>query len=128
MIISFSDDDLNGIKIPHEDPLVVTVQIANHLVKRVLVDNRSSTNILSLNAFNQMNFSQSNLTAIQSPLDGFTGDTLNSKGVISLSHHLSKFPCRQNATNIQFHPWTTIPSNPQGSSLYPTFEDEISHP
>ncbi|GAV65859.1 hypothetical protein CFOL_v3_09373 [Cephalotus follicularis] len=41
-----------------------------------------------------MNFSQSDLTAIQSPLVRFTGDTFNSEGVISLPMTLGEEPCK----------------------------------
>ncbi|KAK3007628.1 hypothetical protein RJ639_014114 [Escallonia herrerae] len=37
--ITFSDKDSKGIKIPHDDPLVITIKAGNFDVKRVLVDN-----------------------------------------------------------------------------------------
>jgi hypothetical protein len=45
-VISFSDDDYVGISLPHTDPLVVTLAIANHRLHRILVDTGSSADIL----------------------------------------------------------------------------------
>ena len=46
--ITFSDQDLVGIHLPHEDALVVTLRIANFDIKRILIDNGSSVNVLFL--------------------------------------------------------------------------------
>ena len=47
-IISFNDDDLEGIKFPHDDPLVIMPVIGNSPVKRVLVDGGASGRYLVL--------------------------------------------------------------------------------
>nr|POE68746.1 hypothetical protein CFP56_17625 [Quercus suber] len=44
--IMFSERDANGIKQPHDDPLVITLGIEGFTTKRVLVDNESSTDIM----------------------------------------------------------------------------------
>ncbi|KAK6117276.1 hypothetical protein DH2020_048987 [Rehmannia glutinosa] len=49
--IRFTDEDLEGILTPHDDPMVVSLTIANYEVKRVLVDNGSSIDILFYDAF-----------------------------------------------------------------------------
>ncbi|XP_058223093.1 uncharacterized protein LOC131332812 [Rhododendron vialii] len=36
--IIFSEEDLKGIQIPHDDPLVITIVIANYLTRRVLME------------------------------------------------------------------------------------------
>ena len=36
--LTFSSNDIQGIHYPHDDPLVVTLTIANYAVKRVLID------------------------------------------------------------------------------------------
>ncbi|KAK2996329.1 hypothetical protein RJ639_026105 [Escallonia herrerae] len=43
--ISFSDDDVGDTRIPHDDPLVVTLRVGNFDVKRILVDNGSSAEL-----------------------------------------------------------------------------------
>ncbi|GAV59229.1 hypothetical protein CFOL_v3_02760 [Cephalotus follicularis] len=93
MIFSFSDDVLNDIRTPNNDPLVVNVNISNHFVGRVLVDNESLTNMLSYETFNKMNIPLEELKLIQSPLVGFTGNVLNPKGVISFLVTVGEKPC-----------------------------------
>lgn len=53
-LISFNDDDLQGIRVLHDDALVISPLIANFKVKRVMVDTRSSADILALSAFKQI--------------------------------------------------------------------------
>ena len=52
--ITFNNDDLRGIYLPHDDALVVSVVIANFNVQSILVDNGSSTDILFISAFDKM--------------------------------------------------------------------------
>ncbi|GAV80116.1 LOW QUALITY PROTEIN: hypothetical protein CFOL_v3_23578, partial [Cephalotus follicularis] len=47
-VITFSEEDMEGVKFPHDDPMVVTVDIANFEVRRVLIDNGNSVNILKM--------------------------------------------------------------------------------
>ncbi|GAA0143821.1 hypothetical protein LIER_04415 [Lithospermum erythrorhizon] len=49
--IKFSEKELEGIEIPHDDPLIISPVIANFLVARMLVDTGSSANILYLGAY-----------------------------------------------------------------------------
>lgn len=51
LVIGFLDEDYAGVSIPHTDALVVTLAIANHKIRRILVDNGSSANILYQTAF-----------------------------------------------------------------------------
>ncbi|KAK3026398.1 hypothetical protein RJ639_042608 [Escallonia herrerae] len=44
--ISFSDDDVGDTRTPHDDPLVVTLRVGNFDMKRILVDNGSSAEVL----------------------------------------------------------------------------------
>ena len=52
--LTFSVSDVQGIHYPHDDPLVVTLIIANYVVKRVLIDTGSSSDILFKSAFDQL--------------------------------------------------------------------------
>lgn len=50
-IFGFSDDDYVGVSLLHTDSLVITLTIVNHNIHWILVDNRSSDDILYWLAF-----------------------------------------------------------------------------
>jgi hypothetical protein len=54
VIISFSEKDAEGVSMPYDDALVVTMIVANHTVYRILVDNGSSAKILYWSVVQQM--------------------------------------------------------------------------
>ncbi|XP_057482026.1 uncharacterized protein LOC130768953 [Actinidia eriantha] len=49
--ITFNNDDLRGLHLPHADALVVSAIIANFNIQRILIDNGSSEDILFISAF-----------------------------------------------------------------------------
>ena len=49
--MSFNEIDAKGVKQPHNDPLVIMLNIEGFNTKRILVDNGSSTNIIYLPTF-----------------------------------------------------------------------------
>jgi hypothetical protein len=54
IVLSFSKEDARRVIMPHDDALVVTVTVANHVIHWILVDNGSSADILYWLAFKQM--------------------------------------------------------------------------
>ena len=61
---------------PYEDALVITVEVANNLVHRFLVDSGSVVNILYWDAYQKTGLRRVNLTSTTSPLYGFIGDSV----------------------------------------------------
>ena len=53
-IIGFPDDGNSHNLNPHHDALVISLQVANFMVKRVLVDTGSSANIIFASALADM--------------------------------------------------------------------------
>ncbi|GAV65296.1 hypothetical protein CFOL_v3_08811, partial [Cephalotus follicularis] len=45
-VISFSEADLEVVRLPHDDPVVVTFQVELFTMKRILLDSGSSADIL----------------------------------------------------------------------------------
>lgn len=65
--------DLETVQIPHTDALVVTVQIGIHDVKRVLVDQGSSVEVMYYDLFTKLDLPESALQLAELPLIGFNG-------------------------------------------------------
>uniref|UniRef100_A0A2N9FNL6 Uncharacterized protein n=1 Tax=Fagus sylvatica TaxID=28930 RepID=A0A2N9FNL6_FAGSY len=100
-IISFSEEDARGTHQPHDDALVITINIAGFTTRRVMVDNGSSADILYLPAYQQMRLDKDKLRPMDAPLVGFTGDKVCPVGIVTLPitvavtstyHLLLKFP------------------------------------
>ena len=45
-VVSFSDDNLRDVQLPHSDLLVITLRIGNYDVKRVLIDQGSFAEVM----------------------------------------------------------------------------------
>ncbi|XP_073152514.1 uncharacterized protein [Henckelia pumila] len=82
--ISFGRKDLKDVVIPHNDPLLVTLTIANYDVARIFVDTGSSVNIIFKETFDQMKLERFELDPITTALYGFTGHALQPLGQIML--------------------------------------------
>ena len=91
-IISFNDDKLEGIKFPHDDPLVRMPVIGNSSMKRVLVNGRASVDILFHEAFIRMGYNDSQLTLSNMPAYGFNGIETKVGGIIQLPMTMEQEP------------------------------------
>ncbi|KAK3021960.1 hypothetical protein RJ639_045655 [Escallonia herrerae] len=90
--ISFSDDDVGDTRTPHDDPLVVTLRVGNFDVKRILVDNGSSVEVLFYEAFQRMNIPSDRLRKIDTPLYGFSNHPVVCEGIIALPVTVGALP------------------------------------
>ena len=91
--ITFSDSDMEGCQHPHDDPLVIRVVAANKTVHRVLVDNRSSADIIFASAFDKMGIGREKLAPVNAHLQGFSGERGLPLGSIQLVLTLGDPPC-----------------------------------
>ncbi|XP_077223344.1 uncharacterized protein LOC143856948 [Tasmannia lanceolata] len=82
--ISFSDADLDNLILPHDDASVITMIVANWELKKILVENGSSANILYYHAFKQMMIRDECLKLANSDLFGFFGEIVKVEGQIEL--------------------------------------------
>ncbi|VFQ61122.1 unnamed protein product, partial [Cuscuta campestris] len=80
----FTDEDYPPVLSPHRDALVIRVEINNVVVHRTLVDTGSSVNVMYSNTFKDLGLSRSDLKPIHTPLSGFTGDTIEVEGTITV--------------------------------------------
>lgn len=51
---SFTEEDLEEVDVPHNNALIMMVNILNCDVKRMLIDPGSSSKVMYLNAYNQL--------------------------------------------------------------------------
>ncbi|GAV87995.1 hypothetical protein CFOL_v3_31419, partial [Cephalotus follicularis] len=84
-VITFSEADYEGLRLPHDDPVVVTLLVELFTMKRILIDSGSSANILYKHAFDQLRIPADQLKPVKTPLVGFTGETIHPLGSINLS-------------------------------------------
>ncbi|XP_018848558.1 uncharacterized protein LOC109011717 [Juglans regia] len=93
----FSKEDDERALYLQDDALVVTMQIANFVMWRILIDNDSSTDIL----FWVMRISLDHQCPASMPLKGFFGDVIQPIGAITMSVYVGKAP-RTSATMTEF--------------------------
>jgi hypothetical protein len=82
--ITFTEEDFKLKSAIHNDAMVIEVNIAGWIIRKVLVDNGSSADILFLKTFEKMNLSQHMLNLPEYPLQGFGGKPIKPVGKISL--------------------------------------------
>ncbi|XP_077222109.1 uncharacterized protein LOC143855948 [Tasmannia lanceolata] len=92
--ISFSDAELNGLILPHDDALVLTMLVANWELKKILVDNGSSADILYYHAFERMMIGDERLRPANSDIFDFSGEVVKVEGQIELPVLVGESPCQ----------------------------------
>ena len=80
LTLAFLDEDKVETIQPQDDALVVTLRIGGYDVRRVLVDQGSTVEIMYSNLYNGINLKSEDLTAYVSPLISFEGKTVIPKG------------------------------------------------
>ncbi|OMO62054.1 Retrotransposon gag protein [Corchorus capsularis] len=82
--ISFSTEDLEGIEFPHDDAIVISAVVYNHIVKRIYFDNGSASDVLYHSTMKSMNILEDKLRPYPAPLVGFGNEEVPVLGTISL--------------------------------------------
>lgn len=84
LVMGFSDEDKIRTIQPHNDALVITLQIGGYNVKRVMMDQGSTAEIMYPNLYKRLNLKSEDLTPYSSPLVSFEGKFIIPKGQIRL--------------------------------------------
>ncbi|GAA0144064.1 hypothetical protein LIER_35866 [Lithospermum erythrorhizon] len=71
--ITFTDEDCQGLEMPHDDPIITVPQIARFSIELMLVDTGSSVYIIYLSTFDKLYLLISTIQSMRTPLIGFTG-------------------------------------------------------
>ena len=92
--IVFSERDSCNIRQPHDDPLVIMLRVEEFNIHQVLIDNRSSTDIIYLPMFQQMKLDKKRIKPFTSSQVSFTGDRIVPKGIITLTIIAGTYPAQ----------------------------------
>ncbi|GAV58097.1 hypothetical protein CFOL_v3_01631, partial [Cephalotus follicularis] len=92
-VITFSEADYEGVHLPNDVPVVVTLLVELFTMKRILIDSGNSADILYKHAFDQLRIPTDQLKRVKTPLVGFTGLNLL-EAIVSTRHLMMKFSTR----------------------------------
>ena len=91
-VIGFSEEDARRLHHPHDDALMISLQVGDYNIHRVLVDNGSSADILYYPVFQQMRIDREQLILTNASLVGFVGVRVFPLGVITISITAGDYP------------------------------------
>ena len=86
-LIAFTKQDMHVVRLPHQDPLVIRLQVDKAILGRVLVNGGSSAEVLFWDVFKKMGLDEDMLVPIESPLVPFDGIRVFPKGIARLMVH-----------------------------------------
>ncbi|XP_059654988.1 uncharacterized protein LOC132301779 [Cornus florida] len=102
--IKFDKPDLLHVQIPHEDPLVVSLTIAECLVRRVLIDPGSSANVMPRVTFDRLEIEPEKLKPTGNPLHGFDGKRVEPIGMVELTVQAAERVLTESFVVMEIHP------------------------
>ncbi|XP_059664112.1 uncharacterized protein LOC132309868 [Cornus florida] len=102
--IKFDRTDLLRVQIPHENPLVVSLTVAEYLVCRVLIDPGSSANVMPRDTFDRLEIKPDHLKATGNPLLGFDGERLEPIGTMEVAVHAAERVLIESFVVVEIHP------------------------
>lgn len=71
--ITFTEQDLNNVRFPHSKARVISIKISKPTIRRILIDQGSSTEIMYYSAFNALNLNPDHLMLANSLLSNSMG-------------------------------------------------------
>ncbi|XP_027357261.1 uncharacterized protein LOC113866650 [Abrus precatorius] len=96
--ITFTDEDFQGVDPIQDDPMVISVDILNCTVRKTLIDQGSSADILYWNTFKQLGIPEEELKEYREILVCFSGERVETRGCIDL---YTSFGSEQKGKNIK---------------------------
>ena len=91
-IIWFFEENARRLHHPHDDALIISIRVGDYNTHRVLVDNKSSTDILYYPMFQQIRIERERLVPTNAPLVGFGGTKVYPLGVVTLPMTIGDYP------------------------------------
>jgi len=74
----------HGVDHQQDYPMIITVEIENYAVKKVLVDQGSSVDILYWATYQKLQLSDTAMAPYDKPIYGFSGEKVSTRGYIDL--------------------------------------------
>ncbi|XP_059650669.1 uncharacterized protein LOC132296485 [Cornus florida] len=102
--ITFDRIDLLRVKIPHEDPLVVSLTVAECLVRKVLIDPGSSANVMPRDTFDRLEIKPDRLKHTGNPLLGFDRKRAEPIGTVEVVVHAAERVLMESFVVVEIHP------------------------
>ena len=96
--ISFTAKEQEKVLTPHHDALVISLTVANCLVKMILIDNGSSGNIIFQAAYKDLGLEERGLTQRITPLIGFSGEGKQTAGEVTLPVYAEGSTCQPSSS------------------------------
>ena len=88
--IAFIEQDLQTVRLPHQDPLVVKLQVDRTILGQVLIDGGNSAEVLFWNIFQKMGLDEQMLVLVESLLVAFDGTRVFPKRIARLMVHTAE--------------------------------------
>ena len=132
LVMGFSDEDKIGTIQPHDDALVITLRIGGYDVKRVMVDQGSTAEIMYLDLFKGLSLRAEDLTPYSSPLVSFEEKVIIPKGQIRLPVQTGSETVEVDFIGVDaYSPYTAIVAKPWLHTLgafFSTLHQKIKYP
>ena len=91
-IIGFSEEDAQRLHHPHDNTLIVSIWVGDYNTHLVVVDNRSTADILYYSTFQQMRIDRKRLVPTNALLVGFERTKVYPLGVVMLPITVGDYP------------------------------------
>ncbi|XP_024163785.1 uncharacterized protein LOC112170691 [Rosa chinensis] len=83
--VTFLQEEEADLKMPHDDPFLITLQMDHYIMSRVLVDTGAPVRVLFRDAYKALNRGRAKLSQDNEPLISFSGDIVQPLGSDYLS-------------------------------------------
>ena len=88
--IVITEEDLGGVRGPHDDPIVIECKVANQRVGRILIDTGSSSDLISSKCLSKLKYQTDCIHPASHPLIGFGGGVVHPLGRVDLPIRLGE--------------------------------------
>jgi len=100
--IIFTDRDFRAIDTQQDDPMVITIDLANCEIRKTLVDQGNSVDVLYWRTFKKMELDESEIVPLDKQIIGFSGERVDTKGYIDLHTRFGEIGQGQKTISVRY--------------------------